>query len=306
MAPMELLRRALLVGSCLAGLWLLRLAPLDPLFSIRPVDLARQQQEEARRIPDDLKTVAERRRAELPLSVYIEELLQFNVFPAAGPEWDRFLRGIDAKGATTGSGRVFLRANEPLISEVAGKLASNGGLTYISMSRSGGDIHYELAEHRWTRDAFAPGRGFVGTPVPPDGLLYPFRALGTVLALGGLAMFFLLPVRSPACRVNPRDLTALGAGLCLFALPLVATGGSAQSLTRGLLLTLPCWTLAAAAFHLFAAPWRTAPTPLARGAGGDNRNVHTALFIREGLVFLLMALGPIGFLIWGTVLLWNR
>ncbi len=310
---MELLRRALLVGCCLAGLWLLRLAPLDPLVSIGRIDFAQRQQDEARSVPDDRKTEAERRRAELPLSVYIEELLQYNVFSASGPEWDRFLGTIDAARTSAGApGRVVMRLDEAPIRDVIAKLASGGGITYVSMSRPGGDVHYEVIEHRWTREAFQPGRGFVGEPAPPASLLYPFRTVGVALILGGLLLFLLLPGRSASLRVTGVDLAALGSGLCLFAVPLVAVGGSVQGLTRGVLLTLPCWVLAAVCFHLFAAPWRTAPHPieapdaLSVSQGPVQRGPINALFVREGLVFLLIALGPIAFLIWGTMMLWNR
>jgi hypothetical protein len=100
--------------------------------------------------------------------------------------------------------------------------------------------------------------------------------------------------------VTPVELAALGAGLCLFALPFVMIGGSVQALTRGLLLTLSCWLLAAICVHRFAAPWRTAPHPV------EARGEWSVSFVREGLVFLLMALGPVAFLISGTMVLWNR
>src|SRR6476659_421496 len=103
---MELLRRALLVGCALPGLWLLRLAPLDPLLTIVPEDFAARQKQEAASVPDDRKSEAEMRRAVLPLPVYVEEVVQYNVFPAAGPQWDRLLGGIDnlEPRRTAGSG----------------------------------------------------------------------------------------------------------------------------------------------------------------------------------------------------------
>lgn len=73
---MELLRRALLVGCVLPGLWLLRLASLDPLLSIVPIDFAARQKQEAAAIPDEAKTEAQQRLAEIPLSVYVEEVVQ--------------------------------------------------------------------------------------------------------------------------------------------------------------------------------------------------------------------------------------
>src|SRR5512136_3298870 len=115
---MELLRRALLVGCILPGLWLLRLAPLDPLLSVVPVDFAVQQKREAASVPDDRKTEAQRRRALLPLPVYVEEFLQYNVFPGVGPEWDRFLHEIDdlqqGEGGATERYAFFRTDAEPI------------------------------------------------------------------------------------------------------------------------------------------------------------------------------------------------
>src|SRR6185436_17538744 len=93
---MELLRRTLLVGCVLPGLWLLRLTPLDPLLTVAPVDFAARQRQEASSVPDDRKTEAELRRALIPLPVYVEEVVQYNVFSAVGPQWDRLLDDIDA------------------------------------------------------------------------------------------------------------------------------------------------------------------------------------------------------------------
>src|SRR5690242_21817232 len=112
---MELLRRALLVGCVLPGLWLLRLAPLEPLLSLVPVDLAAQQAREAA-VPEQLKTEAQRRNAALPFPVYVEEFLQYNVFAAAGPEWERFLRVVDETAlggdARSQSSRVRMEPSE--------------------------------------------------------------------------------------------------------------------------------------------------------------------------------------------------
>lgn len=107
---MELLRRAILMGTLLSGLWLVRLAPLDPLLTISPADFAHQQRLEALSVPDAVKTEAQRRRAALPLSVYIEEFVQYNVVPASGAEWDRFLGGIDQRATHSPSGAVFVLA----------------------------------------------------------------------------------------------------------------------------------------------------------------------------------------------------
>jgi len=326
---MELLRRALLVGCVLPGLWLLRLAPLDPLLTIVPIDFAARQKQEAASVPDDRKTEAELRRAVTPLPVYVEEVLQYNVFSAVGPQWDRLLGDIDdlEKGKPAGGlgGRtsadppeptgklryVFFRLDEEPIREVLDKLAQGGGTTYVSISRPGEDRHYQVDRRTWGRRDFRPGAGFTGKPAPPARLLYPFRIPALAFSLAGIALFALLPgPRRPGARPGPTVLeaAALAGGLLLFSLPLVAVGGSVQALTRTPWLTISCWVLAAAGVHFFANPGRTASgaaVPEPRGDSAPSRPV-SMLFLREGLVFLAMALGPLVFLIAASTALWNR
>ena len=332
---MELLRRALLVGCALPGLWLLRLAPLDPLLTVVPVDFAARQKQEAAAVPDDRKTEAEMRRALIPLPVYVEEVVQYNVFSAVGPQWDRLLGDIDnlAQDKAAGSGRgtrtdadlsekdekrryVFFRSDEAPLRDVLDKLAQGGGTTYVSISRPGEDRHYQVARRVWSRQDFRPGAGFTGRPAPPARLLYPFRNVALPIVLSGIVFFALLPgPRRPGAHRGPTVLetAALAGGLLLFALPLVAVGGSVQALTRAPWLTIPCWVLAAAGVHFFAGPGRNAPDAPSPGSagvpesghGGGRRTVNT-LFLREGLVFLAMALGPLAFLVSASMTLWNR
>lgn len=300
---MELLRRALLVGCVLPGLWLLRLAPLDPLLTVVPVDFAARQREEAAAVPDDRKTEAEMRRALIPLPVYVEEVVQYNVFSAVGRRWDRVLGGIDEKAR--GKARyAFFRSDEEPLSDVLDKLAQGGGTTYVSISRPGEDRHYQVDRRVWSRRDFRPGAGFTGTPAPPARLLYPFRGVALALILAGIVFFTLLPgPQRPEVHRGPTVLetAALAGGLLLFALPLAAVGGSVQALTRAPWLTIPCWLLAAAGVHFFAGPGRNAPD-----APRAGRRTVSALFLREGLVFLAMALGPLAFLVSASMTLWNR
>jgi len=333
---LELLRRALLIGCILPGLWLLRLAPLDPLLTVIPVDFAARQKQEAASVPDDRKTEAERRRSLIPLPVYVEEVVQYNVFSAVGPRWDRLLRDIDdlKRGKNAGNrlgGRasadlpetdrtlryVFFRPDEEPVRDVLDKLAQGGGTTYVSISRPGEDRHYQVDRRVWTRRDFRPGAAFTGEPAPPAHLLYPFRIPALVFGLAGIVLFALLPSpRRLGVRSGPTVLeaAALAGGLLLFALPLVAVGGSVQALTRAPWLTTPCWVLAAVGVHFFAGPGRNAPAapgtfseraPEA-GRDGDPRRPVSTVFLREGLVFLAMALGPLVFLISASMILWNR
>ena len=275
---MELLRRALLVGCALPGLWLLRLAPLDPLLTVVPVDFAAQQRQEAAAVPDERKSEAEKRRAILPLPVYVEEVVQYNVFSAVGPRWDRVLGGVDAVAADSDGGGtrryVYFRVDEEPLREVLDKLAQGGGTTYVSISRPGEDRHYRVDRRVWTRRDFRAGPGFEGKPAPPARLLYPFRNLAVFFVLSGFAFFMLLPIpRNPGWRRGPAvpEVAALAAALVLFAAPLVAVGGSIQALTRAPWLTIPCWLLAAAGVHVFAGPGRNAPdAPIAGSAGATD------------------------------------
>ena len=324
---MELLRRAVLVGCVLPGLWLLLLTPLDPLLTVLPVDFAARQRREAAAVPDDQKTEAQRRNAQLPLPVYVEELLQYNVFSASGPEWDRFLAEVD-RAAAGAAGRLsrrasddvsdpgertrylYFRSDEDPIRAVLDRLAAGGGTTYVSISRPGRDLHYRVDRRAWTREDFRPGTGFTGKPAPPASLLYPFRPLGLGCILAGAILFALVPSarrmgtgRGP----GPFEIGALGAGLLLFLAPIVAVGGSVQTLTRGLAIALPCWGLAALGMHLFARPAHTAPAPpVAPTPSPEEASAARAFFLRQGLAFLVMALGPVAFLIAASVTLWNR
>jgi hypothetical protein len=333
---MELLRRALLVGCALPGLWLLRLATLDPLLTVVPVDFAALQRQEAASVPDDRKSEAERRRALIPLPVYVEEVVQYNVFSAVGPPWDRLLGEIDdlESGKAVGSGLgarrsadlsgtdgprryLFFRADEEPLRDVLDKLAQGGGTTYVSISRPGEDRHYQVDRRVWSRQDFRPGAGFTGRPAPPARLLYPFRGVALLIVLSGIVFFALLPgPRRPGLHRAPTVLETAGlaGGLLLFALPLVAVGGSVQALTRAPWLTIPCWLLAAAGVHFFAGPARNAPDGPSPGSAGVPESGHegaarrtvSALFLREGLVFLAMALGPLAFLVSASMTLWNR
>lgn len=319
---MELLRRALLVGCLLPGIWLLRLAPLDPLLSVVPVDFAARQREEAASMPDERKTEAQRRMAQLPLSVYVEEVLQYNVFPATGPDWDAFLRGVDAAAGGARNGMawrgsperpkeggalLYFGQDEEPLGAVHDRLAAGGGSTYVSFSRPGGDVHYRVERHAWTRRDFRPGPGFAGKPRPPASLLYPFRLLALGCLLAGLAFHALLsgPGRAGATRGRRAlELAALAGGLVLFAAPLCAVGGSVQALTVAPVLAVACWIPAMAGIHVFAGPGRNAPDPVTAIPPGGARG--RALFLREGLAFLAMALGPLAFLVAASMILWNR
>ena len=302
---MELLRRSLLVGCILPGLWLLRLAPLDPLLSVEPVDFAAIRDAEARRVPDAQKTEAQRRDAEIPLPVYIEEKLQYNVFSAAGADWDRLLGRIDEinAGATTKSAVYFRQDQEPMPA-VLDKLGAGGGVTYISMSGRGEDRHYRVDRRVWTRKDFRVGHGFDGRPAPPALLLYPFRALGLGSILAGIALFALLPGSRRVGGTGPRgiEIVSLAAGLAFFAAPLVLVGGSVQALTRAPWLTIVCWSLGVMGVHFFARPGRNAPDPLVSRWDAGARG----LYLREGLAFLVVAFGPLIFLAAASLVLWNR
>ena len=214
---MELLRRALLIGCVLPGLWLLRLAPLDPLLTVVPVDFAERQRHEAASVPEERKTEAQRRNAELPSSVYIEEQLRYNVFSAVGPEWDRFLRSIDELQAERGLPNamrwrtspdpaddhvarryVFFRPDEEPVRAVVDKLAAAGGSTYVSFSRPGADVHYRVDRRLWTRQDFRAGAGCWRKAAAPRPAPLSVPSSGSRLRPGGSRV--LRPAPGPGAR----------------------------------------------------------------------------------------------------------
>lgn len=273
---------------------LIRLAPLDPLLTLVPVDFAAQQAREAAAVPDDRKTPQQLSSAAIALPVYIEELLQYNIFPASGPEWEAFLADVD-RAAHESNVLRFFRTDQRPLSAALDQLSAGHGMTHISISRPGGDHHYRLDRRIWTRQDFRVGSGFVGTPEPPSALLYPFRWIGAGIVAIGALLFALLPgARRPHTWLG---LSALEAGLFVvalscFAAPLLLVGGSVQALTRTPAITASCWIAAAIVVHLFARPTRNAP------------EAPRALFVREGMAFLAMA--PAVFVIAASMTLWNR
>jgi hypothetical protein len=280
---------------------LFRLATLDPLVSIVPVDPASQQMQGQ---PDNTSSVS-------------------------GQEWDLFLRDIDAAQQGLDHGNlwrlsadipdkggasrwVFYDADDKPISALLGKLAIGGGTTFISISRRDGDFQYRVDRREWTRQDFRPGPGFIGKPAPPHSLLYPFQFVAYACLLVGVALFILIP--SPTRErggVSAGEFGLLGIAGLLFAGPLLATGGSVQALTRGLALTLPCWLVAAVALHFFAKPGVNAPHPLFQSAAdppGAERVAagHLPTFLRWGLVMLAVAAGPLVALVAASLTYWNR
>jgi hypothetical protein len=297
---MELLRRSLLIGCLLPGLWLLRLAPLDPLVAIARMDPAAQPKQGL---------------ADAPTSV-------------SGPEWDLLLRDVDAMGqglepadrwrmgpdlpGAAGVARwVFYRPHEKPVDSLQ-QMLGRGGTAVISLSRPDGDHRYRVERCEWTRRDFGPGAGFTGKPAPPSMLLYVFQVAALVLIAVGILLFALIPSTTREHGgATTGELAVLALALALFAGPLVATGGSVQALTRGLALTLPCWALSAVAIHFFARPGRNAPHPLLQpdpglpGASGDDFG-HLPTFLRWAVVMLAVAYGPMAVLLAVSLSLWNR
>jgi hypothetical protein len=300
---MELLRRALLLGCTLPAIWLFRLATLDPMVSVLHVEAP---------APD------EPRAPGATLAVQ-------------GEAWGRFLGGID--GLERGLGPqdhwrmsddvpepggtarwVFYRSDEKPVDALVGRLASGGGTTFVSISGRDGDLQYRVDRREWSRQDFRPGGGFSGRPVPPSTLLYPFQSVAYAIFLLGIALFGLVPSPTRARGgVSPGELALLAATLLLFAVPLLATGGSVQALTRGLSYTLPCWLLAAVAAHFFARPGQNAPyallapAPIEPGPGpAPARPVLLPVLLRWGLAMLAVALGPVTALVAVSLRLWDR
>jgi hypothetical protein len=298
---MELLRRALLVGCLLPALWLFRLATLDPLVSVASVE------------SDGPQTMGQ------PSSGSF----------VTGDGWDVFLRNVDALGQGLGAGSlwrvsadipdvgkpgrwVFFRPNEMPGSGFMDRLASSAGTSIVSFSRPDGDLRYRVDRREWTRQEFAPGAGFIGRPVPPSSLLYPFQSIALACLFVGVALFALIPSPTKARGgLSPGELGLLVAALALFVLPLVATGGSVQALTRGLLLTVVSWALAAVAIHFFAKPGLNTPHPLFEPAGETTSMVRiptasVPTFLRWGLTMLAVAVGPLAALVAVSMTFWNR
>ena len=290
-----------MIGCTLPALWLFRLATLDPLISVVRVDpVARQGQG----LPSASSLVA-------------------------GPEWDAFLGNID--GLEQGLGKrnywrtsedlpgvggvarwVFFKPSEMPAGVLLQRLAAQGGTTLVSVPGREGDRRYLVEQREWTGKAFQPGRGFTGKPAPPATLLYPFQYLALACLFAGVALFVLIPSPTKARGgLSPGEVALFAMVLLLFGGPLVATGGSVQALTRGLVVTVPSWLLAAVALHFFAKPGLHAPLPLLQPATGgpsvDSEAAgHLPTFLRWGFVMLAVATSPLLALVGASLTFWNR
>jgi hypothetical protein len=285
---MELLRRALLLGCILPGLWMLRLTFLEPLLIITPTEGAQGAV----------------------------------IHAGSGPAWNALVRDLTAleRGqmpptvvgrVTSGQGagfRLFMPASGG--TDGALTLAASSGGALVSIPKPQGEATYRLDLKTWSRADFRPGSGFVGQPRPPSSMLYPLRILGLALLLLGTALFAILPSAERAeGAMVVTEISLLVGVIVLFALPLFAVGGSVQSVTAAPWLTLPCWALAAVCMHLFANPRQHLHLHL-MGDAAPTWTLSEALwhpgYLRTGLAFLGVAVGPAIAVVLASVTLWNR
>jgi len=292
---MELLRRSLLLGSVLPGLWLFHLTFLDPVVTISPANDATGNM----------------------------------VQPGSGPAWEALMQDLDGlsrgrvpprvlgrmASAPQGAGgrgfNLFVAASDEPIGRTLWSLAAATPGAYLSASPSGGTPHYRLDVHAWNRNDFRPGDGFIGQPRPPDSLLYPARLIGMALLLIGILLYVVLPnpVRSTRTLGGTEALCLAGV-IVLFAAPMFAVGGSVQALTVAPWLTVPCWILAAGCMHRFARPVDHLKLQLL-GASGDTEaaradGLKNPAFLRVGVAFLAVAVGPTAAVVMASLALWNR
>lgn len=289
---MELLRRSLLLGSLLPGLWLLQLTFLDPVVTISPATTSAGQ------------------------------LIQ----RGSGPGWETLLADLDGissgrvsprisgrltrSGSDQGSFNLFVPANDAVVGQTLWNLVAPHRTAYIQASRSGGGPLYRLELHAWSGSDFRPGAGFTGQPRPPDSLLYPLRLLGIALMLVGALLFVVLPNPVRSTRpLAPLEVAYLAGVVVAFAAPLVVVGGSVQALTEAPWLTIPCWILAAGSMHLFARP--LGHLRLNLGDSGDASAVRSdaqqhPAFVRVGAAFLAVAVGPAAAVVMASMALWSR
>jgi hypothetical protein len=297
---MELLRRAILLGCILPGLWLLRLTPLTPLLTITPSSSGAQAAGNVRE----------------------------TTVPAAGAAWGSLLGDIDRLqdgqqppsvrwrvSGDTPEGRakalhVFFRPTDEPLGSISDRLATAGGHALLTTQIAGGDRYYRVDRHTWTRDDFRSLGGFTGTPSPPSWLLYPFQFVGLALLLAGTVLFLLLPSPTRARGgVTASEVALLVIAIVFFAGPLVAVGGSVQALTRGLWLTIPCWIVSYVAMHFFAAPRRNYRFQLSapsQPSEEESDAVAHPNFVRLGLAFWAVAFGPATILIAASMIVWNQ
>lgn len=298
---MELLRRAILFGCILPGLWLLRLTPLTPLLTVAPAASAAQAAGNARDA-----TVPASGAAWGSLLGDIDRLQDGQLPPSV-----RWRVGGDISEERATARHVFFRPTDEPLGSISDRLAAAGGHALVTIQSAGGDRYYRVDRITWTKDDFRALGGFTGRPTPPAWLLYPFQFVGVAFLLVGTALFLLLPSPTRAKGgVTASEIALLVIAIVFFAGPLVAVGGSVQALTKGLWLTIPCWIVSYVAMHFFAAPRRNYRFQLLSAPGQPSEEESDAAahpyFVRLGLAFWAVAFGPAMILIATSMIVWNQ
>ncbi len=252
----------------------------------------------------------------------------FAVQQGTGPSWEPLINearaaehGVSPPGARgrlvrvphAGGGsrfHLFTRLRGEPVQWEAGSGGKAHDTAFVAAVGPGGPAMYRMNLHSWTPADFRLGAGFTGTPQPPSELFYPFTFIAIVLMLSGVGIFAALPGPTRgAGRFSLLDGVLLAAVAVLFSAPLFAVGGSVQALTRAAWLTLPCWILAAVCMHLFAKPTQNARLAFSGSESAPpaalSEALHSAVFVRTGAAFLAVAVAPVTFLVFASLVLWQ-
>jgi hypothetical protein len=264
----EIARRGILLGCVLGAVWW-ALEPVPGLVRAAPVDFAKEQQRDRRRLfgldPD----------AELPMDQYIAHKTKDRLIRVEGEEWRSFYRQVTeaSQGRSTdaqwtrrlGQGYsqeyVFFRPDESPLAAVAKGLDRDHTFSYLVVTGPG-EPKYLGITYSTTRDI---------TRNAPTWMVYPKRAYSRWLVLVGFLAYLVLPwpPRPPEAVVCSRaravvlpDIMGLVFAALFFALPFFIIGQNSSA--PGVLnfsdgwgyLTLVFWFLALSGVAmLIAAAW---------------------------------------------------
>jgi hypothetical protein len=264
-APMESLRRGILLACICLAVVAAKLAVLKPLIRVQPVDFVEKQKDESK------WTEEGQRLAGLGLDAYIAEKSKGLLIPVAGTEWERIFD--DMKAVEEGSTRnamlrrrvpsderkyqfvsksLYYRPGEAPLAGLASRLRAEHDVVYLSLRKGGAVAYLEATLHTFSGVDFRFGTGFSHAPKPPTGFVFPYRPVSLWILLFGLAAYVLLPRRKiekdalgyPTWRNVMGDIASLLLFVPFFAMPFLIVGGAVQAITQGWILCLIFWPLA--------------------------------------------------------------
>jgi hypothetical protein len=260
---MELWRRIILIICISAGMGMAYLACLDPVVIVKAYEEKRVKAHTPLYPPH----VSGGDAFAGPLlspedQAVIKIKRQPEVLKVEGKAWMDFFQRVTAtlegsEGGTEWAGRfpsgrhpmkaLFFRPDEHPLDTLPAIFTRKANRLYLMRDNDGTPPQYLEVDYRQYSDRdFRLGSGFSQYPEPPVSFLYPYRPMGLLIILAGVAFYLFLPRpgKRPGAlcydwwRVVLSDFLGVMFYLISIAVPIVAVGGTLQIFPEGFIIFL--------------------------------------------------------------------